>query len=136
MLGPRCPEEYVVQVVRVLGHVLDADTLAGLGTAADVLRAVHTAKLIPGRLLDVCRRHRAPADVVSWEDAAIAVCFAASIYPMRAYQLAPEELGPRFASFIEMYRGLEAEAAVGQSLETSRVIDALQSRHNGLTPDQ
>lgn len=136
LLGPQCPEEYVVQVVRVLGHVLDEDALAGLGTAADVLRAIHTAKLIPGKLLDVCRRHRAPADVVSWEDAAIAVCFAASIYPMRAYQLAPEEIGPRFASFIEIYRRLEAEAATEQSFQPSRILDVLQSRHNSITPDQ
>jgi hypothetical protein len=115
-LGPVCDlleragvhPPFALQVALVLDHLLEGgiDAITEVG---EVVVRFRRAKLIPPVLIELCvqRTGEAPRGMLA------ALCFAASLYPRRAYQLEKAELESRGGSFFAFFSAVEAGAPGG-----------------------
>ena len=120
LMGAEPSDAFIVQIVRVVLRIAAKDDIERITTPKDVVAVFRSKGLIPPCLLE---RLEAVTSVES-----LAVCFAACIYPNRAYAL-QNQLERRLASFLVAFRSRKHpfDLLAGNQLQgtDSREIDVL-----------
>jgi len=127
LVGARCADAYILQVQRVLRHVLADEEVAAFSEPGHIVAAFRSAKLIPPDLIEICGRYATRLAAESSSAVSLAVCFAACIYPRRAFQLGAEDLVDRVEAFAAVYWALASSASL-PSPQPERLISCLATR--------